>query len=209
VSDAGEFVDAALQREGTWARAEREQARLASDLVFYGCSVGAIRGAIRDVARRYPTPSHDEITALSSELWSAPVFERRLAAVVLLQSKLEILRNSDLTRLEGFVRTARLRALLDPLAVDVVGPMMDSMDASSGAYLATALDRWSADDDVWVRRACVMAPLRALRAGTGEWRSFVLRARTVGELGTGNDVAHEAIALVRADVAKTHPELRL
>ena len=52
--------------------------------------------------RRYRDLVHDDITALSSELWAVPVFERRLAAIVLLQSRVT-LKNTDLTRIEGFV----------------------------------------------------------------------------------------------------------
>src|SRR5215207_2723672 len=124
VSDPGDFVDLCLQREGSWERAEEAKARLGSSLGFYGASVGAVRGTIRDLARRHRDLSHDEITALSSELWAVPVFERRLAAIVLLQSNVWLLDNSDLTRIEGFLREARLRALVDPLAVDVTGPLV-------------------------------------------------------------------------------------
>lgn len=87
MSDAGDFVDAALQLEASRQRALADEARIGTDLKFYGASVGAVRGTIRDVGHRYSGLGHDEITALSSELWRAPVFERRLAAIVLLRSQ--------------------------------------------------------------------------------------------------------------------------
>ena len=107
-------MDAALQREGSWLRAEEAQARLGERHQYYGASVGAVRGTVRDMLRRHRDLVHDDITALSSELWSVPVFERRLAAVVLLQSRVALLNNSDLTRIEGFIREARLGELVDP-----------------------------------------------------------------------------------------------
>jgi hypothetical protein len=213
VSDAGEFVDAALQRESSWERAEDWERRLGDSLRYYGASVGAVRGTIRDVGRRYPKLSHDEITALSSELWAVPVFERRLAAVVLLQSNLRLLDNSDLTRLEGFVRSARLPALVDPLAVDVIGPMIEGLNASRRVRADAVMDRWSADDDVWLRRAVVMSPLRALQSGGGDWDGFARRAKILLEQSHGaaadGGVVREAVALVLAEVAKTRPELQL
>ncbi|AUI50991.1 DNA alkylation repair protein [Arthrobacter crystallopoietes] len=213
MSDAAEFVDAALQRESSWERAEAWEAQLGNGLSYYGASVGAVRGTIRDAGRRYPKLSHDEITALSSELWAVPVFERRLAAVVLLQSNLRLLDNSDLTRLEGFVRSARLRALVDPLAVDVVGPMVERLDAPLRVRADAVLDRWAEDDDVWLRRAVVLSPLRALRKGGGDWDRFVRRAKILLEQSEGagaeGDVVREAVALVLAEVAKTRPELQL
>ncbi|WP_457962588.1 DNA alkylation repair protein [Arthrobacter sp. D1-29] len=130
MSDPAEFIDAALQREGSWRRAEEARARWGSAVQSYGSSVGAVRGTVRDALRRYPDLQHDDVTALSSELWAVPVFERRLAAVVLLQTKVRLLRNSDLTRIEGFFRSARLEALVDPLAVDVVGPLLANLAAA-------------------------------------------------------------------------------
>lgn len=85
---------------------------------------------------------------------AVPVFERRLAAVVLLQSHLAVLDNSDLTRIEGFLRGARLRELADPLAVDVV------------------LERWLQDPDPWLRRAALLAPTGELRSGAGRRRKL-------------------------------------
>jgi hypothetical protein len=206
MSDAGEFVDATLRREGSWQRASAERARLGSDLRFYGASVGAVRGTMRDAARRYPGLTRDDITALSSELWSEPVFERRLAAVVLLQSNLRMLDNSDLTRLEGFVRGARLRALVDPLALDVIGPLVDGLSSRSRARADDTLDRWARDGDDWLHRAALLSPLRALRAGGGDWAGFVRRATASGAVG---GPAGEAIARVLRELATSRPELRL
>lgn len=213
MSDAGDFVDAALQRESSWERAEAWEAQLGTDLSYYGASIGAVRGTVRDAGRRYPRLSHDEITALSSELWAVPVFERRLAAVVLLQSNLRLLDNSDLTRLEGFVRSARLRALVDPLAADVIGPMIEGLDAPLRVRAEAVLDRWAEDDDVWLRRAVVISPLRALRKGAGDWDRFARRAKILLEqshgAGAEGKVVREAVARVLAEVAKTRPELQL
>ncbi|WP_230118056.1 DNA alkylation repair protein [Arthrobacter sp. Bi83] len=213
MSEAGEFIDIALQREGAWHRAEDMRLKLGDDLQFYGSSVGAVRGAIRDALRRHSDLTHDEVTALSSELWAVPVFERRLAAVVLLQSKVRLLMNSDLTRIEGFVRTARLRDLVDPLAVDVVGPLMEGLDAQGRGRADAVLDRWAEESDVWLRRAALLAPLRALRRGRGDWDRFSSQARTILEEPAGDGpecrAAREAISFVLDEVAKSRPELRL
>ena len=156
MSDAGDFVDAALQLEATGQRALAEEARIGTELRFYGASVGAVRGTIRDVGHRYPGLGHDEITTLSSELWAVPVFERRLAAIVLLQTHVRQLHNSDLTRLEGFLRDARTPALADPLITDVIGPLIESLDAPAMIRANVALLRWSADSNPWLSRAALL-----------------------------------------------------
>jgi hypothetical protein len=209
VSEAGEFVDAALQRESSWERAAGTKEQLGSALSFYGASVGAVRGAIRDASRKFPHLAHDDVTALSSELWAVPVFERRLAAVVLLQSNVRLLDNSDLTRIEGFIRGSGLRALTDPLAVDVVGPLIEALDASARARADVALDRWSREPNVWLRRAALLSPLRALRAGGGDWDRFARYARAT--LADSEDEApdREAVFFVLDQIADARPELSL
>ncbi|XAS69447.1 DNA alkylation repair protein [Micrococcaceae bacterium Sec5.7] len=208
MSDAGEFIDAALQREGDWYRAQDARGRLGSELRFFGASVGAVRGTVRDAGRRHPGLTHDQITALSSELWAVPVFERRLAAIVLLQSNVRLLTNSDLTRMESFVRDARLRALVDPLAVDVIGPMIEELEEPGRTRAEGVLDRWAADADIWLRRAAVLSPLRALRAGADGWAGFTRRAAMVlaGAPGAGEDgiIVREAVALVLDEMPATH-----
>jgi DNA alkylation repair enzyme len=215
MSDAGEFVDATLQREASWDRAAAEKARLGSDLRFYGASIGAVRGTIRDAGRRYPRLTHDDITALSSELWAVPVFERRLAAIILLQSNLGLLNNGDLTRIEGFVRGARLRELVDPLAIEVVGPMVDGLDATARARADAAIDRWAGERDPWLRRAAILSPLRALKADGGDWAGFSRRAR-IALAGSSDEqrgsadggIVGGAVSFVVDEVGKTRPELR-
>ncbi|KFF60556.1 DNA alkylation repair protein [Cryobacterium sp. MLB-32] len=157
MSDAGDFVDLTLQNEGSWERADEARERLGGSLTFYGASVGAVRGTVRDVARRYPGMTHDEVTALSSELWRGPVFERRLAAIVLLQSNRALLDNTDLTRIEGFLRGAGLVALVDPLALDVVLPVVRGLTGQGRARADAALDRWAHDGDPSLRRAAQLA----------------------------------------------------
>lgn len=165
MSAAGDFIDATLQRESSWERAEADRARLGGGLTFYGASVGVIRGTVRDAGRRHPGLDHDDITALSSELWAAPVFERRLAAVVLLQSQVRMLRASDLTRIEGFLRTARLPALVDPLTTDVVRPLIDALTGPASNRANIVLGRWAHDPSAGLRRA---AGLLGVGAGDDE-----------------------------------------
>ena len=214
MSEAGDFIDLALQRESSWSRAEEAAARHGGGRGYYGASVGAVRGTVRDALRRHPDLTHDGITALSSELWEVPVFERRLAAVVLLQSNVRLLTNTDLTRIEGFVRSARMAALVDPLAVDVVGPLIAGLDTSGRVRAGSVLDRWGRDPDGWLRRAALLSPLRELRAGTGDWPRFVRLARAVlGEPrpdlpeDDGGAVVAEAVSLILTQVAKHRPEL--
>lgn len=208
MTEDAEFVAAALEREGAWYRAEAEREQLRSDLEFVGASVGAVRGTVRDLGRRRPGMTRDEAVALASELWRSRVYERRLAAVVLLQEHVDGLDNGDLTRIEGFVRDARLRALVDPLALDVIGPLVERLSGTPRSRADQALDRWAGEQDVWLRRAALLAATRPLRAGGGDWDAFVRRARTAQAAPRGgHDVVREAVERVRETVHETRPDL--
>ena len=148
MSDAGDFIDAALQYEVS----PYSYPAVGSDgLGHYGTSIGAIRGTIRDALKRYPGMSHDEITALSSELWAPAVFESRQAAIILLQANVDSLVAKDLTRIEGFIRSAGSDALVDELIADVVAPMLTKINVDAPSPAQTILKRWASDPDAGVR----------------------------------------------------------
>jgi hypothetical protein len=198
MSDAADFIDESLQYESSWERAEDYEQRYGTGLEYYGASVGAIRGTLRNAERRYPGLGHDDVTALASELWSRPVFERRLAAVVLLQSAVRLLRHSDLTRIEGFLRSASVPELADPLAVDVVGALVLRLQGQEAVRARAVLERWAAADDAVLRRAAVLAHLPGFRAGEGDDASFRRTVRLVSGAQQGRvSAVEEAVALVR------------
>ncbi|MGO4186629.1 DNA alkylation repair protein [Pseudarthrobacter sp. TAF60_1] len=163
VQDAAGFIDNTLQNEGTWYRAEEVESRVGGVLRSYGASVGAARGTIRDAGTKFKGLGHDDVTALASQLWGQPgpgrrpVYERRLAAVVLLQSKVALLRHSDLTRLEGFIRSAQTAELVDPLIADVVVPLLAALGGLDRQRAGVVMARWSQDPDRWVRHAAALA----------------------------------------------------
>ncbi|NQX12612.1 DNA alkylation repair protein [Microbacteriaceae bacterium VKM Ac-2855] len=142
VSEPGDFILRTLQNEGDYWRAEEVRERVGGGLGSTGASVGAVRGTVRDALRKFRGLDHDAVTALASELWREPVFEQRLAAVVLLQSNAQLLRASDLTRLEGFVRSSAARALVEPLARDVIRPLLAGLDPAERGRADAVLTRW-------------------------------------------------------------------
>ncbi|MFE5672727.1 DNA alkylation repair protein [Agromyces sp. NPDC056523] len=153
---AAEFIDRTLRAEASEWRADADAERIGGGLRFYGASVGAIRGTVRDAGRRHPGMTHDEVTALAAELWSQPVYERRLAAIVLLQRHVGMLRSSDLTRVEQFLRDARVAELVDPLATDVVRPLLAAMGGAEATRARQVVARWAVAADPQLRRAASM-----------------------------------------------------
>jgi 3-methyladenine DNA glycosylase AlkD len=153
-----EALEARLRAVGTQHRAEGEKRYLKSDLHFLGATVNQIRTAVRELA---PRMEHDELIAAATELWAPPVHELRTAAVVLLVRSARQVRTDDLPFIERLVRESRTWALLDYLAVDVIGTLVEADPPA----LRVELDRWSTDSDFWVRRASLLAELRPIRHG--------------------------------------------
>jgi len=153
------FIDRTLQNEGAWYRADDVEGRLGGQLASYGSSVGAVRGTVRDALRKYKDFDHDAVVQLASALWGQPkpgskaVFERRLAAVVLLQSRVPLLRHSDLTRIEGFLRSAGTGELTEPLLADVVAPFLARLGGRDRQRADVVLARWRTDSDSRLRSA--------------------------------------------------------
>jgi 3-methyladenine DNA glycosylase AlkD len=153
-------IAARLREIATPERAIQEKRYLKSDLDFLGATVWQIRRAVK------ATPGmgaleHDELIALVEALWSGPIFERRMAATVLLELRRETLDVADLALIERMLRDSLTWALVDGLATDVVGAILAADEKRTSAVL----DRWATDPDFWIRRSTLLAWLRPLRAG--------------------------------------------
>ena len=193
VTDA---IEARLREVGTSKRAVGEKAYLKSDLDFIGATVSDTRAAVRELA---PRMDHDQLIAVAAELWEPPIHELRTAAVLLLARDAGRLSAEDLPLVERFVRESRTWALLDYLAVDVLGPMVEADPTA----LRAALDAWSADADFWVRRASLLAELRPIRHGAPMER-FLGRADRM--LDEREFFIRKAIGWVLREAGRRRPE---
>lgn len=159
VATAAAFIDRTLQNEGAWYRADDVEGRLGGKLASYGSSVGAVRGTVRDALRKYKNFDHDAVVQLASALWGRPrpgakaVFERRLAAIVLLQSHVALLQHNDLTRIEGFLRSAETKELAGPLLTDVLAPFLSRLAGRDRQRANVVLARWGQDPDGQLKNA--------------------------------------------------------
>ena len=195
-------LDAGLRAAGTPERAAGSKAYLKSDLDFYGAPVPAMRALVRELGKAHPGLPRGDVLRLATALWEPRVFERRLLAVLVLEAHGDRLEAADLDLLEAWVREGAMWALVDNISGDVAGPLVDRV----GEPVATAtLDRWAADGDVWVRRSALLAHVRALRAGGGDWERFARYADAM--LDEREFWIRKAIGWVLRDTARRRPDL--
>jgi len=159
-------LECQIRRVATAERATNEKRYLKSDLTFLGAGVGVIRRSVRAAVKDHGAMGHDELIALVEELWRKPVHERRMAAVVCLESCDRLLTIKDLDLLERLIRESKTWALVDGLAGKVTGAIA-WREESAGR----TLDRWSQDDDFWLRRSALLALMTTLKKG-GDFGRF-------------------------------------
>jgi len=193
-------IDAELRARGSAERATRERAYLKSDLDHYGVSVPAVSEVAREVARRRPPLGREELLALVEALWQGTVYERRRAAVGLLELCTDRLQPSDLGTIERLIRESRTWALVDELAAVVVGALL-----KRSPEVGVALDRWAVDRDFWIRRSSLLALLIPLRKGGGDFERFARYADPM--LEEKEFFIRKAIGWVLRETAKRRPDM--
>ncbi|ROO90198.1 3-methyladenine DNA glycosylase AlkD [Actinocorallia herbida] len=150
-------ISAELAALGTPERAVQEKRYLKSSLDHFGATLPATR---RVAVRESEGMSRARLLDLVAELWDTSVHELHMAAVEALAHRAEALDRRDLPLAERLIRESAGWALVDPLAIQVVGPIL-------GDDLAP-LDRWITDPDLWIRRTALLAHIPRARAGTAD-----------------------------------------
>ena len=153
-------VAAELKEAGTPERALNEKRYLKSELVHYGASVPNIDKAAKRLLAQEAELSRAQLLALVEELWSRPVHELRMVAVELLSRRAALLQAGDIGLLERLLRESKTWALLDTLAIRVLGPLTRRFDSSK-----PVLHSWSQDTDFWLRRSVLLSYLLPMRQG--------------------------------------------
>lgn len=164
---------------------------------FLGVSVPQVRAVVREVVGRPRAADREWVAEVCDLLWDGPSFEHRVAAVAAARRGGVV---DSLDRWYHWIRTARTWALVDEIAVHIVGsPRVVPPFAPS-----VEVERWVDDPDMWVRRSSLLCLLPSLRQGADDWDVFLRRA---------DALAHEreffitkAIGWVMREVAQRRPD---
>jgi 3-methyladenine DNA glycosylase AlkD len=154
------LIETQLRAVGSPQRAASAQNYLKSPLEFCGATVPQIRSVVTAWRRASPDLSVQRLTQVAAALWERELFECRLAAVILLADQRKLLGPDDAWLIERMLRCSRTWALVDSLAADVMGWLVERYPV-----LLATLDSWAADDDFWMRRSAMLALLVPLRQG--------------------------------------------
>jgi 3-methyladenine DNA glycosylase AlkD len=185
-------------------RAENEKQYLKSDMDHLGVAVPDVRKVISTLIRESPPDGHDAIIELVSVLWDEPrdpaVFQRRLAAGIVLTRHKKDLVADDLPLLERLLRECHTWALMDEIVPRSATDLADTYPDVDAAVAA-----WADDDDFWMRRASLLRHLKPLAAGDGDFEAFSTIADSM--LGDDEFFIRKAIGWVLRETSKKRPEL--
>jgi 3-methyladenine DNA glycosylase AlkD len=199
-NELAQAIERELRENGRPERARQEKRYLKSALTHLGVSVPTTRKVVLLAVRKSgPLPRGELFNAVDA-LWARGIHELRMAAMELLVSHTALLTAADIVRLERLLRQARTWALVDVLAASVVGSLVERF-----AQLGRTLDRWSKDEDFWLRRSALLALMGPLRRGQGDFARFGRYADAM--LDQKEFFIRKAIGWVLRETSKQRPSL--
>ena len=168
-------LEAELRAGGDPERAAGSKRYLKSELEHLGVRVPEVRRLARGAARA--ASSRRRLDELVDALWERPVFECRLAAALALEARPDLVGPAELARIRRMVREAGTWAIVDVLAVKVLGALLLACPEAG-----ERLESWARDHDFWVRRAALLSQIEPLKAGAplerfGRWADAMLDER--------------------------------
>ena len=199
-SDLVAQVEAALRAVSDPERARNEKRYLKSDLRFIGVKVPEIRRAIKPFIRSGVISDRETLLEFAGECWASGVHELRATAIQALRDKFDLLEVRDMALIEDLIRQSKSWGYVDPLSIYLAGGLVERFPE-----LNSTLDRWSTDDDFWVRRSAMLALLIPLRQGAGDFERFAGYAD--GMLDEKEFFIRKAIGWVLREVSKKRPAL--
>ena len=193
-------IESDIRNAGRPERAANEQRYLKSELEHAGASVPAVRRIVNAELAAHGPLGHDELVALVRTLWASGLHECRMASVEVLEARTGTLEPDDIELVEHLLRESRTWALVDGLAANVAGELVERYPDLTGT-----LDRWATDEDFWLRRSALLALLHALRRGEGDFERFGRYADVM--LEEREFFIRKAIGWVLRDASRRRPEL--
>ena len=193
-------VEAALRTAPNPERARNEKRYLKSDLRFIGVATPLIRRTMKASLKSGAISDRDSLLCLADACWSTGIHELRVTAVLALKEKASLLEKWDITLIEDLIRQSKTWAYVDPLSIYLAGGLVERHPE-----LTSTLNRWSTDDDFWVRRSAMLALLIPLRQGEGDFDRFGRYAD--GMLEEKEFFIRKAIGWVLREVSKKRPEV--
>ena len=150
------FVQSRLAPLACAENARAMAAYMKSEMPFYGVKTPDRRPISREAVRRFPPEDRQAYERGVLALWRLPHREEKYAAIAYARGFRAHIGLASLPLYERFVREGRWWDFIDEIAAHLVGKvLLDHRDD-----VRPLMDRWVADDDMWIRRTAILSQLR-------------------------------------------------
>ncbi|MDQ4214327.1 DNA alkylation repair protein [Microbacterium capsulatum] len=188
-------IRSALRETADPALAPGQQAYMKSEMPFLGVRVPAVRVLVRRLARGPAEPAEVRDTALV--LWREAEFrEERYAALALMALEPVRGRIDMIPVHEEMIRTGAWWDLVD----EVAHRLAETLDAHP-VGMSALLHAWTTDEDLWIRRASIIAQLSRGASVDRE----LLTAAIEANIDDAEFFIRKAIGWALRDHARTDP----
>ncbi|MFJ6655582.1 DNA alkylation repair protein [Streptomyces sp. NPDC091377] len=150
-----ERLTAAYSAAADPERAVAQRAYMKDVAPFLGMTTPVRRALSRTVLAGTPRPDETDCTALALRCWQRPEREYQYFAIDCLRRHIGRCSSAFLPVTRHLVTTRSWWDTVDPLAAHVVGALV-----AADPRLTGEMDRWIADDDLWVARTALLHQLR-------------------------------------------------
>jgi 3-methyladenine DNA glycosylase AlkD len=153
-----------------------------------------------EYAKAHPELDRRQLKQIAEAAWTTDVYELRSASIALLDRRKKVLEERDLPWLLDLVDGSKTWALVDWLAIEVIGDVVARYPKS-----LRWLPIWAKQKNFWIRRTALLAQHDALKRGEGDWELFTKLAASM--LHENEFFIRKAIGWVLREVSKKRPKL--
>lgn len=192
------FVSDELQKRADPSTAMQMAAYMKTDTPFYGVQKPNREPVLRAMHACFVPHSAAEYESGIAALWRLPHREEKYAAIEFAIRHRRHIAPEALPLYERLIREGAWWDLVDPVAASLVGRVL----LQHRSRVEAVMDAWIEDNDMWVRRAALLAHLKH-KGQTDERRLF---AHCLSLAGEKDFFIRKAIGWVLREYAKTAPE---
>lgn len=172
-------------------------AYMKTDMPFYGVQAGPRRALGKRLKAEFPPRSHGEYRGQVVALWGLEHREEKYLAIGVAVANRRYITFENLDLYERLIREGAWWDFVDEVAARLVGEVL----ARDRGRTKPVMEAWIDDDDMWIRRAAILAQL-GRKAGTDTEMLFRFAARRAHEK---EFFIRKAIGWALRDYAKTDP----
>jgi 3-methyladenine DNA glycosylase AlkD len=149
------YIKAELRKAGDSEKAAAMQAYMKTDQKFYGVQANPRRTIFREAKKRYPVSMWNNYENLILQLWNGKYREEMYQALEVAEAYKQFRVERSWNLYEYLVRSATNWDTLDWIAAKLIGELVLEY-----RHFESDLKRWIEDENLWVRRAALLAHLK-------------------------------------------------